>query len=268
MATVIADTACIDPRAELADDVEVGPYCVIGPDVKIGRGTRLIAHSCIDGVTSLGEGNVVHPFTVIGGPPQDVTYNGTPTGIMIGDHNVIREGVTIHRGSEKEEGITRVGSKNLLMVNVHVAHDCVLGDGINIANNTILGGHCHIESHATISGGIGIHPFVTVGGFSYVGALSRIYNDVPRFMMIDGNPSKVRCTNVVGLRRHGKSPQAIAALHDAHRLLYRARMTVTQAAEILESHGHTCPEVRSLLDFIEAQHRGNHGRARERRRSA
>ena len=161
MATVIADTACIDPRAEIADDVEVGPYCVIGPDVTIGRGTRLIAHVCIHGHTTLGEDNVIHPFAVIGGEPQDVSFRGSPTRVEIGDHNVIREGVTIHRGSEKEEGVTRIGSHNLLMVNVHVAHDCVLGDRIVIANNTMLGGHIHVESFVTISGGVGIHPFVT-----------------------------------------------------------------------------------------------------------
>jgi UDP-N-acetylglucosamine acyltransferase len=120
----------------------------------------------------------------------------------------------------------------------------------------------------TISGGVGIHPFVSIGSYSYVGALSRIYHDVPRFMIIDGNPSKVRCINVVGLRRHGISPEAIAALHEAHRLIYRARMAVSHASEILESHGHMCPEVKSLLEFIEEQHLGKHGRARERRRSA
>jgi UDP-N-acetylglucosamine acyltransferase len=265
MATLIADTACVDSRAELADGVEIGPYCVIGQDVKIGPGTRLLSHVCIDGVTSLGRGNVVHPFVVIGGAPQDITYHGSPTGVTIGENNVIREGVTIHRASEKESGVTRIGSNNLLMVNVHVAHDCVLGDGITIANNTILGGHSHVESRATISGGIGIHPFVTVGQYSYIGALSRIWHDVPRFMMVDGNPSKVRCLNVIGLRRHGISSEAIAALHDAHRLIYRARMTVAGAAEILKSHGHICAEVQSLLDFIEAQHQGNHGRAREGR---
>jgi UDP-N-acetylglucosamine acyltransferase len=267
MATLIADTACIDPRAELADDVEVGPYCVIGADVKIGRGTRLIAHVCIDGVTSIGAGNVVHPFAVIGGEPQDLSYHGSPTRVEIGDHNIFREGVTIHRGSEKEQGLTRVGSHNLLMVNVHVAHDCVLDDRIVIANNTILGGHCHVESNVTISGGVGIHPFVTVGSYSYVGALSRISHDAPRFMMVDGNPSKVRCINVVGLRRQGISAPAVTGLHEAHRLIYRARMTVTQAAEILESHGHTCAEVRSLLEFIGTQHQGKHGRARERWRT-
>ena len=218
MATLIADTACVDPRADLADDVEVGPYCVIGPDVTLGRGTRLIAHACIQGWTTLGEGNVVHPFAVIGGEPQDVSFRGSQTRVEIGDHNVIREGVTIHRGSEKEQGVTRIGSNNLLMVNVHVAHDCVIDDRVIIANNTILGGHGHVESFVTISGGVGIHPFVSIGSYGYVGALSRIYHDVPRFMIIDGNPSKVRCINVVGLRRHGISPEAIAALHEAHRL--------------------------------------------------
>ena len=268
MATLIADTACIDPRADLGDDVEVGPYCVVGPDVRIGRGTRLIAHACIQGTTVLGEENVVHPFAVIGGEPQDVSFRGTQTCLVIGDRNVIREGVTIHRGSEKEEGVTRIGSHNLLMVNVHVAHDCMIDDRVIIANNTILGGHGHVESYVTISGGVGIHPFVSIGSYSYVGALSRIYHDVPRFMIIDGNPSKVRCINVVGLRRHGISPEAIAALHEAHRLIYRARMAVSHASEILESHGHMCPEVKSLLDFIEEQHLGKHGRARERRRTA
>jgi UDP-N-acetylglucosamine acyltransferase len=268
MATLLAETACVDPRAELAEDVEIGPYCVVGPDVKIGRGTRLIAHVYIQGRTTLGENNVVHPFAVIGGEPQDVSYRGSPTRVEIGDHNVIRENVTIHKGSEKEQGVTRIGSHNMLMVNVHVAHDCILDDRIVIANNTILGGHGHVESYATISGGVGMHPFVSVGSYSYVGALSRIYHDVPRFMIVDGNPSKVRCINVVGLKRHGVGAEAIAGLHEAHRLIYRAHMTVVHAAEILESHGHLSDEVKSLLDFVEAQHLGKHGRARERWRTA
>lgn len=268
MATLIADTACVDPRAELADDVEVGPYCVVGPEVQIGRGTRLIAHACVYGRTTIGEDNVVHPFAVIGGEPQDVSYQGTDTRVEIGDRNVIREGVTIHRASEKESGLTRLGSDNLLMVNVHVAHDCVIEDRVIIANNTMLGGHGHVESCVTISGGVGVHPFVTFGEFSYVGGLSRIYHDVPRYMIVDGNPSKVRCINVVGLRRHGISAEAITALHEAHRLIYRAKMTAAHAAGILESHGHLCPEVKNLLEFIEAQHLGKQGRARERWRKA
>jgi UDP-N-acetylglucosamine acyltransferase len=268
MATLIADTACVDPRAELDDNVEVGPYCVVGPEVSIGRGTRLVAHACVLGRTILGRDNVIHPFCVLGGEPQDVSYKGSPTRLEIGDRNIIREGVTIHRGSEKEEGVTRMGSDNLLMVNVHVAHDCIIEDRVIIANNTMLAGHGHIESYVTISGGVGVHPFVTFGEFSYVGGLSRIYHDVPRYMIVDGNPSKVRCVNVVGLRRHGVSSESISALHEAHRLIYRAKMSAAQASKTLESHGHLCAEVKNLLDFIEAQHLGKQGRARERWRKA
>lgn len=268
MATMIADTACVDPRAEIADDVEIGPYCVIGPDVRIGRGCRLVAHVCILGHTTMGEGNVVHPNSVLGGEPQDFTYNGEPTRLEIGDENVFREGVTVHRGSCKENGITRVGSKNYFMANVHIGHDCDLGDQILIANNTMLAGHIRVQSQATLSGGVGLHQFVTVGALSYIGALTRIYHDVPPYMLVEGNPSKVRCINIVGLKRHGLGPDAISSLHEAHRLIFRARMAVKQAREVLETHERISPEVQNLLDFIEAQQQGRHGRGRDRARSA
>ena len=175
--------------------------------------------------------------------------------------------MTINRASKKEDGVTRLGSHNFLMANVHVGHDCKLGDQITIANGTMLAGHVHVESHATISGGCGLHHFVTIGGYSFVGGQSRIDHDVPRYMLVDGNPSKVRCINVVGLKRHNLTAESIAALHEAHRLIYRAQMTPRHAAEILESHGHLCPEVRRLLEFIETQQEGKHGRARDRGRA-
>jgi len=268
MATLIADTACVDPRAELADDVEIGPYCVVGPEVRIGRGTKLIAHVCLFGATTLGESNVVSPFAVIGGDPQDVSYKGSATRVEVGDHNVIRENVTINRATEKEDGVTRVGSHNFLMAGSHVAHDCRLGDRITIANGTMLGGHVHVESHASLSGGVAVHHYVTIGGYSFVGGQSRIVHDVPRYMLVDGNPSKIRCINVVGLKRNGVGARGIDALHEAHRLIYRAKMSPRHAAEILESHGHLVPEVASLLAFIQSQHEGKHGRARERWRKS
>jgi UDP-N-acetylglucosamine acyltransferase len=268
MATLIADTACVDPRAELGDDVEIGPYSVVGPEVRIGRGTRLVGHVCIMGRTTIGERNVISPFAVIGGDPQDVSYQGSPTRVDIGDQNVIRESVTINRATEKEDGITRLGSHNYLMAGSHVAHDCKLGDHITIANGTMLGGHVHVESHASLSGGVAVHHYTTVGGYSFVGGQSRIVHDVPRFMLVDGNPSKIRCINVVGLKRNGIGIMGINALHEAHRLIYRAKMSARQAAEILESHGHLVPEVESLLEFIRAQAEGKHGRARERWRKA
>jgi UDP-N-acetylglucosamine acyltransferase len=268
MATLIADTACVDPRAELADDVEVGPYCVVGPDVRIGRGTRLIAHVCVFGVTTIGEHNTISPFAVIGGDPQDISYKGSPTRIEIGDYNIIRENVTINRATEKEDGVTRLGSHNFLMAGAHVAHDCKLGDRITIANGSMLGGHVHVESHASLSGGVAVHHYATIGSFSFVGGQSRIVHDVPRYMLVDGNPSKIRCINVVGLKRNGVTTEGIDALHEAHRLIYRAKMSARQAAEILESHGHLVPEVQSLLEFIQAQQEGKHGRARERWRKS
>jgi UDP-N-acetylglucosamine acyltransferase len=264
MATLIADTACVDPRAELGDDVEIGPYCVIGPDVKIGRGTRLISHVCVYGITTLGAHNVVHPFAVLGGEPQDVSYRGAPTRVEIGDHNLLRESVTINRGSEKEDGVTTLGNHNFLMASAHVAHDCKLGDHITIANGSLLAGHVHVESHANISGGVAVHHYTTIGGYSFIGGQSRIVHDVPRFMLVDGNPSRVRCINIVGLKRNGISPQGINSLHEAHRLVFRAKMSVRHAAEILQSHDHMTPEVESLLEFLRFQHDGKHGRGRER----
>ncbi|WP_422930620.1 acyl-ACP--UDP-N-acetylglucosamine O-acyltransferase [Singulisphaera sp. PoT] len=268
MATQIADTAYVDSRAEIGDDVEIGPYCVVGPDVKVGRGTRLIGHVCLLGVTDVGEYNVISPFAVIGGDPQDVSYHGAPTRVEIGSHNIIRENVTVNRATEKEDGLTRVGSHNYLMAGAHVAHDCKLGDHITIANGTMLGGHVHVESHASLSGGVAVHHYATIGGYSFVGGQSRIVHDVPRFMLVDGNPSKIRCINVVGLKRNGISSEGIDALHEAHRLIYRAKMSAKQASDILESHGHLGPEVKSLLDFIQAQQEGKHGRARERWRKS
>jgi UDP-N-acetylglucosamine acyltransferase len=267
MAVLIADTACVDPRAEIADDVEIGPYCVVGPDVKIGQGTRLIAHVVLMGATTLGEGNVLSPFCSIGGEPQDHSYQGSPTRVEIGDHNVFRESVTVNRGTEKEDGLTKIGCHNYFMTGSHVAHDCKLGDHINIANCSMLGGHVHVESHAGISGGVAVHHFVTVGGYCFVGGLSRIYHDAPPYMLIDGNPARIRCINVVGLKRNGLG-SSIESLHEAHRLLYRAKMSLEQADEILHSHEHMSSEVLNLMAFLNRQRQGKHGRAREKGRSA
>jgi UDP-N-acetylglucosamine acyltransferase len=265
MATMIADTAQVDPRAELGEDVEVGPYCVIGPDVKIGGGTRLIGQVCLMGDVTIGEGNTISPFAVIGGDPQDLSYRGEPTRVEIGDHNVIRESVTINRATTKEEGVTRVGSHNYFMAGSHVAHDCQLGDRITVANSTMLGGHVRVESHASISGGVAVHHFVSIGGYSFVGGQSRIVQDVAPFMLVEGNPQRVRCINVVGLKRNGLSREAIDGLNAAYRLLYRSKMAPERVAAVLEPQGEITPEVVRLLDFLIFQRGGKHGRGLERR---
>jgi UDP-N-acetylglucosamine acyltransferase len=268
MTTQIAQSAHVDPRAEIDADVEIGPFCVIGPHVSIGRGTRLENSVTLMGRCTLGAHNHIFPGTVIGGPPQDISYRGEDTEVVIGDHNMIRECVTINRATTKEDRITSVGDRCYLMACCHVAHDCRIGDRVIIANGTLLGGHVHIHSDATLSGGIGVHHFATVGSYSFVSGLSRVLHDVPPFMLVEGSPSRPRCVNVVALKRNQFPGDTIEALAEAHRLLYRAKVGLDQAREILRSNGKLVPAVNHLLNFVQDQHEGRHGRGRERRRAA
>lgn len=268
MATYVADNASIDPRAEIDDDVEIGPFCVVGPNARIGRGTRLENNVTLMGHVTLGQFNHIYPGVVIGGEPQDLSYRGSATQVVLGDHNVVREGVTINRGTEKEDGITLLGNHNFLMACSHVAHDCKLGSHIVIANGTLLGGHVHIHDHASLSGAVVVHHFGTIGSFSFVSGLSRVLHDVPPFMLVEGHPSRPRCINVVALKRNDFSPETIECLAEAHRLIYRAKVGLDHAREILRSNEQLVPQVNQLLDFIQIQQEGKHGRARERRRAA
>lgn len=268
MPTHIAQHAIVDPRAEIGDDVRIGPFCVIGPGVKIGRGTKLENGVTLVGQVALGEDNHLFPGVVVGAEPQDVSYRGSETRVVIGDHNIFREGVTINRATEKEDGVTRIGSCNFLMACSHVAHDCKLGDHIIMANATLLGGHVHIYDHATLSGGIGVHHFSTIGRYAFVGGLSRVIHDVPPFMLAEGQPARPRCVNVVALKRNNFSAEAIHCISEAHRLLYRAKVGLDHAREILRNNDKLVPAVNELLNFIQTQQEGKHGRSRERRRAA
>lgn len=268
MPVFLSPQAAVDPRAELADDVFVGPFCTIGPQVRVGAGTRLENSVTLMGRVTLGCDNVVYPGAVIGGAPQDLSYRGGETQVVVGDGNVLREGVTINRGTEKEDGLTVVGSHNYLMAGCHVAHDCRLGDHIVIANNTLLGGHVHVHDHATLSGGIGVNHFATIGAYSFTAGLSRVLHDVPPFLLVEGDPARPRCVNTVALKRNGFALDAIEALAEAHRLLYRARAGYEQSRRMLEQAGQMTSDVRHLLDFIREQQEGRHGRSREKLRRA
>lgn len=268
MATYIADNVSVHPRAEIDDDVEIGPFCVVGPDVRIGRGTRLENHVTLMGHVAIGAHNHLFPHVVIGGDPQDVSYTGADTRVEIGDHNVIREGVTINRATEKEDFVTRLGDHNFLMANSHVAHDCKLGSGIIIANGTLLGGHVHVHDYASLSGGVAVHHYATIGSYSFTSGLSRVLHDVPPFMLVEGLPARPRCINVVALKRNNFTATAISHLAEAHRLLYRAKVGLENAREILRASQEVTPQVGQLLEFIAEQQQGKHGRARERRRAA
>jgi UDP-N-acetylglucosamine acyltransferase len=196
-----------------------------------------------------------------------LSYQGSDTQVVIGDHNTFREGVTVNRATEKEDGVTRVGSHNYLMACSHVAHDCRLGNHIIIANGSLLGGHVHVHDHASLSGGVVVHHYATIGSYSFVAGLSRVLHDAPPFMLVDGHPSRPRCINVVALKRNDFSAEAINCLAEAHRLLYRAKVGLDHAREILRGNNQLLPQVNELLSFVQNQQEGKHGRARERRRN-
>ncbi len=268
MATYVAENVSIDPRAEIDDEVEIGPFCVIGPKVRIGRGTRLENSVTLTGRVVLGEFNHVYSNAVIGGEPQDVSYTGGDTKVVIGDHNLIRECVTINRGTEKEMGVTAIGDHNFLMACSHVAHDCRLGSNIILTNGALLGGHVHVHDHAILSGGVAVHHFATIGSYSFVAGLSCVRHDVPPYMLVEGYPARPRCINIVALKRNNFPPHVIECISEAHRLLYRAKMGLENAREILRANDRLVAEVEHLLEFVGYQHDGRHGRGREHRRAA
>lgn len=268
MATQIADNASVHPAADIDDDVQIGPFSVVGPDVRIGKGTRLVSSVTVLGRVTIGRDNTIYPNAVIGGEPQDISYSGSDTQVVVGDGNTIREGVTINRGSEKEEGITRIGNDNFLMACCHVAHDCQLEDHIIMANGSLLGGHVHVHDYASISGAVAVHHYTTVGSYSFLGGLSRVLHDVPPFMLCEGAPARPRCINIVALKRHDFPPYVIDCLAEAHRLIYRAKVGLEPAREILRGNNQLVPQVNQLLAFVEGQQEGRHGRRRELGRAA
>jgi UDP-N-acetylglucosamine acyltransferase len=268
MTARIAESACIDPTAEIEHGVEIGPFSVVGPHARILSGTRLLNSVTVMGRVTIGRDNLIYPNVVIGGEPQDISYAGSDTQVVIGDGNTIREGVTINRGSEKEDGITCIGDNNFLMACCHVAHDCKLGDHIIMANGSLLGGHVHIDDYASLSGAVGVHHYTTIGSYSFIGGLSRVLHDVPPFMLCEGAPARPRCINIVALKRHDFSTHVIDCLAEAHRLVYRAKVGVDPAREILRGNGQLVPQVNQLLAFVHGQQEGRHGRTRELRRAA
>lgn len=265
---VVHPTAVVEPGCQLGEGVRVGPYCHLSSEAVVGAGTVLANGVTLVGRVRLGQRNRLHTGCVIGGEPQDISYRGTPTEVIIGDGNVIREGVTINRGSEKEEGRTVLGNHNFLMAASHVAHDCEIADHVTIANGTLLGGHVRVDSHASLSGAVAVHHFVRIGAWAFVAGLSRVLQDIPPFMLAEGMPARPRCANLVALRRGGFAPYEIKAIVEAHRLLYRAKAGLSATREILETHQQLLPQVEELLSFIATQQEGRHGRALEKRRAA
>ena len=248
MRTSIHPTAVIDDRAKLHSTVRVEPYAVIGSQVTIGANTVVGSHAIIDGLTTIGRDNQIFPGAAIGLEPQDLKYKGANSQVIIGDRNRIREYVTINRATDEGEA-TVLGNDNLLMAYSHVGHNCIIGDEVIIANSVAIAGHVNIESMAIISGVLGIHQFVHIGRMAMVGGMSRISRDVPPYMMVEGNPAKVRSLNFTGLKRRGFTSEEIRQLKKAFSYLYLKKMSVKDAiAQIDELSGDR--HVRHLQQFV------------------
>jgi UDP-N-acetylglucosamine acyltransferase len=256
----IHPTAIVDPGAQIDSSVAIGPYTVIGPHVRIGAGTTVGPHTVIEGHTTIGRDNRIFQFASLGAANQDKKYAGEPCELVIGDRNTIREFVTFHIGTVQDRGVTRVGDDNWIMAYTHIAHDCVVGNRTTLANNTTLGGHVELGDWVTVGGLTGIHQFVKVGAHAMLGFASAVSQDVPPFMLVDGNPLTVRGYNLVGLRRRDFSPARLAAVKQMHKLLYREGRTLDQARAAIEALAASNPEaaedVAMMSDFLAAATRG------------
>ncbi|PSB92024.1 acyl-ACP--UDP-N-acetylglucosamine O-acyltransferase [Candidatus Pandoraea novymonadis] len=257
----IHSTAVVDPKAQLGDDVIVGPYSVIGPNVTIASGSQIGSHSIIEGHTTLGKGNKIGHFSVIGGNPQDMKYAGEPTRLVIGERNMIREYVTIHTGTIQDNGLTTVGSGNWIMAYVHIAHDCRIGNHAVLSNNAQLAGHVHVGDWAIIGGMTGVHQFVRIGSHAMVGGASVLVQDVPPFITVSGNRATPYGINVEGLRRRGYSTDVITALRGVYKLLYKSGLRLEEAKKKIDSIASletpvVSQEIRGFLDFLGMATRG------------
>ena len=253
----IHPSAVVHPKAELDRDVEIGPYSVVGEHVKIGRGTRLISHVYVEGWTEIGERCQLYPYASIGTPPQHLQYKGEPTRVIIGHDNILREYVTVNRGTVPGGGVTRIGHHNFLMAYVHVAHDCQLGNHLIMANAATLAGHIMIGDHAIIGGLVGIHQFVRVGAYVMIGGCSAVGRDVPPFMRAAGGyRARLYGLNSVGLRRQGFSNERIAVLKQAYELLFRSGHRMAEAVKRARDEFKDHADVQELLTFLEGTKRG------------
>ncbi len=259
---LIHATAIVDPGAELAASVVVGPYAVIGAGVQLGEGSSVGAHAVIEGPTTIGRDNRIFAHASLGGAPQDMKYRGEPTRLTIGDRNTIREFCTFNRGTVQDGGTTRIGDDNWIMAYVHIAHDVQLGNHTILANNATLAGHVHVGDWVIVGGLTGVHQFCHIGAHAMTGFQSHVSQDIPPFMMAVGNPLAVRGFNAEGLRRRGFTAERIAQVKQIHRLLYRDGLTLEQATAAIQAlqsaavEGGGEADVQAVLDFLAASTRG------------
>lgn len=254
---MIHPTAIVDPKAEIAEGVQIGPYSVIEKDVVIGEGTKIGAHAVIGEGTRIGKQCQIYQFASVGEAPQALVYKGEKTSLILGDQNIVREFVTLNRGTAQGGGKTVIGNGNLFMAYAHVAHDCVIGNRIILANGATLAGHIELEDHAIIGGLSAVHQFCRVGIHAFVSGMTGIAQDLPPFMLASGSRAKLYGLNTVGLKRFNFSDVTIRALKKAYRIIFRSSLTLTKAVKTVEEDDiFSIPEVKHLLDFIQHSKRG------------
>lgn len=253
---MIDPQAIIHPDAKIASDVRIGPWTTIGPDVEIGAGSVVESHVVLKGPTKIGRHNHIYQFSSVGEDTPDLKYNGEPTRLVIGDNNVIREGVTIHRGTVQDRSETTIGNDNLIMAYVHIGHDSVVGNHCILVNNTALAGHVHIGDWAILSGFTLVHQFCNIGAHSFTGMGSAVGKDVPAFVMVTGAPAAAKSINSEGLRRRGYTKTQIAAINRAFKIIYRRGHTVDEALQQLQQMQADEPVVELLIESLKSSKRG------------
>jgi len=253
---MIHATAIIDSKAELDTNVEVGPYSIIRQNVSIGAGTVIGSHAVIEPYVTIGENCHIFQYAAIGAVPQSLKFKGEKTDVKIGRGTIIREFVTIHRGTEFGGGLTEVGEENFLMAYTHIAHDCITGKKVIFANNATLAGHIIVGDHATIGGLVAIHQFVRIGDYAYVGGKSAVVKDIPPYVIASGDRATLHGLNSVGLKRYGFSQETLSSLKKAYRIIFRIGITLNEAIERVKAEVEQVPEVVNLIDFIKSSRRG------------
>ncbi len=253
---MIDPRAIIDPSAIIADDVEVGPWTIIGPDVEIGSGTVVASHVVVKGPTKIGANNKIYQFSSVGEDTPDMKYQGEPTRLVIGDNNIIREGVTIHRGTVQDRGETLIGNDNLIMAYAHIGHDSVVGNHTIFVNNAAIAGHVTVGDWAILAGYTLVHQFCSIGAHSFTGYGSHLSKDVPAYVTVNGQPAEAKTVNVEGLRRRGFSSETITAIRRAYKVVYRQGLTTEEALVKLREMQQEHPEIGLLVESLEASRRG------------
>lgn len=253
---MIGNEPVIDPSAKIGKDVAIGPWTVIGPEVEIGDGCDIASHVVIKSHTRLGKNNRIFQFASVGEDPSDKKYHGEVSWLEMGDNNIVREGATLHRGTESGGGITRIGSDNLFMPYTHVAHDCILGNHIIFSNNAAVSGHVIVEDWAILSGYAGVYQFLRIGAHSFVGGLTHINMDVPAYVVVKGTPAQPKGINITGLERRGFSKESIRAIRQAYKIIYRQGLNIDAALKQLEPLVKEHAELQLLIDSIKASQKG------------